>query len=64
VDVVIRDGDHAGIGGDRHLPLGGSDQTAGEAAMAVARLTRAHAHAAAREPAEVVGLRQRALAPG
>ena len=31
VDVGVRDRDHAGVGGDRHLGVGGADELAGEA---------------------------------
>src|SRR5215218_2815511 len=61
VDVGVRDGDHAGRGGDRHLAVRGADELAREALVAVARLAGADAGAAAEEAAEVGGLAERAL---
>src|SRR5919199_173886 len=61
-DVGVRDGDDAVVGGDRHLRVGGADELAGERRVAVTRLARANAGAAAEEAPEVVRLGQRALA--
>ena len=61
-DGVVRDRDDAGVGGDRDLRLGGSDELTGEGPVPLARLAGADPRAAAEEPAEVVGLRQRPLA--
>ena len=61
MDVVVRDRDDPGVGGDRDVPVARADELTGEAALPVARLARAHARAPADEAAEVVGLAQRAL---
>src|ERR671933_140335 len=62
VDVGVRDGDHAGGGGDRHLVVGRADELPGEGLVAVARLPRADAGTAAEVAVEVRRLGQRALA--
>src|SRR3954467_14944314 len=63
-DVVVRDGDHAGVGGDRHLVVRGSHELAGERPPALVLVAGAHAGAPADEAAEVVGLGERPLDPG
>jgi hypothetical protein len=64
VDVGVRDGDHAGGGGDRHLLVRRADELAREALVAVARLAGPDAGAAAEEAAEVRGLGERTPAAG
>ena len=61
MDVGVRDRDDAGVGGDRHLVVGGADELAGERRVAVVRARACARGAAAEEAAEVVGLGQRAL---
>src|SRR4051794_10272935 len=60
-DVVVRDGDNPGGGGDRHLGIRGADELAGEGMVAVAAGAGAHAGAPAEVATEVVGLGQGAL---
>src|SRR5918993_4458549 len=60
-DVAVRDGDDAGVGGDRHRVVRGADQLARERAVAVVVVARPYARAPAEEPAEVVGLGEWAL---
>src|SRR3954449_10121374 len=64
VDVGVRDGHHAAVGGQRDLVVARSHQLAGEALVAVAGLAHADAGAPAEVLAEVVGLRERALGAG
>src|SRR3954453_7813279 len=61
-DVGVRDGDHAVLGCDRHLRVGGADELAGEGHVAIARVAETDAGAAAEEAPEMVRLGQRALA--
>src|SRR5689334_17845695 len=63
-DVGVRDGDEAGVGGDRDLRLARADELAREGRVAVAGLARAHAGAPSEEATEVVGLGERARAAG
>ena len=46
VDVVVRDRDDAGVGGDRHLGVGGPDELAGEATCGRRAASRVRTRAA------------------
>src|SRR3954454_18932745 len=63
-DGVVRDGDDAGCGSDRHLRIGSSHELAGERLVAVELLARADAGTTTDEPPEVVRLARRALGAG
>src|SRR5215813_3947553 len=64
VDVGVRDRDHAGRGGDRHLVIRGADELAREALVPVALVARADAGRTAQEAAEVGGLGEGPLDAG
>src|SRR4051812_47564868 len=64
IDVRVRDRHDAGVGGDRDLCVGGTDELPREALAAAVVATRANACAAADEASEVIRLRQRTLGAG
>src|SRR4051812_50198172 len=63
-DGVVRDGDDAGVGGDRHLRLRGTHELTGERLVAVGRLAGANPGAAADEAAGGVRLGGRGVGGG
>src|SRR3954451_2767693 len=63
LDLGVRDGDDAAVGGDRDLLVRGADELAGEGSVAVDGVAGAHAGMAAEEAAEGLGLGQRPLGP-
>src|SRR3712207_691831 len=64
LDVGVRDRHDAGVGGDRHLVVGGADQLPREALATAVVGGRPHLRAAADVAAEVVRLDERALGAG
>src|SRR4051794_14021395 len=62
-DGVVRDGDDAGAGGDRHLRLGSSHELAGERLVAIVLVAGANASAPTDEAPEVLRLAERTLGP-
>src|SRR3954451_19162724 len=64
VYVGVGDLHDPAVGGQDDLALARADELAGEAAVPVVRLARAHLRAAADVAAEVIGLGERPLATG
>jgi len=64
VDVVVGDGDDAGVRGDRDLGLGGPDELTGEGPVPLARVAGADPRTTSQEPGKWSGFVSGRWRPG